>query len=167
MSEYTIRQARPADSSELQTIAADVWNETYADHYHQATIDAALEEWYSEAAVVELIERDDAVYLVAEEDSGLLGYVSGGPTDEAGLAYLGALYVTTDRWGEGIGTALLERFEESCLDAGYEELTFNVASGNDQAAAFYRSHGYEVVDEQATELFGERTTEQVFRGDIG
>lgn len=166
MVECTVREATAEDVSAIQRVAERGWNATYGDILSQETIDAAMGEWYDAASTKGLIEREEVAYFVAEHDGDLVGYVSGGPSGETGVATLGAIYVDPDYWNEGIGTALLETFETVCRQQGYEELQVNVLAENHVGRSFYRKHGYEVVEERETDLLGEVAAECVFRGRI-
>lgn len=167
MGEITIREATPDDVADILRIAERGWNVTYDDILSQKTIDTAIAEWYDADSTREYIEREDVGYFVAERNGDIVGYVSGGPSSKKNVANLGAIYVEPDCWNKGIGTALLREFEKFCCRRDYETIQFQVLSENDVAGSFYRKHGYEVVETQDTELFGETVSENLFRGKIG
>ena len=54
---------------------------------------------------------------------------------------LGALFVDPDRWGEGIGLALLRRAERALRDLGCESASLETPEGA-PARAFYERHGW-------------------------
>ncbi|WP_394739047.1 GNAT family N-acetyltransferase [Natronococcus roseus] len=71
--------------------------------------------------------------------------------DEAGLK---ELYVEPDYWGEGVGTALLER----CLEAlpnEVERLRLETLAGNDVGRRFYEARGFERTGRSEFEIAGE------------
>ena len=184
MSECTIREATPADVGAIQRVAARGWREAYGELLADRTIDAAMEEWYTETTLRERIERDGRLFYVAVEGEeaveaetqadvesqtagSILGYVSGGPSrTEADVMVLGALYVLPEAWRSGIGTQLMDCFESTAGDQGYERIRFDVLAANEVGQAFYRQRGFEVVDTRETELFGEPVSEHVFEGGI-
>ena len=125
-----------------------------------------MTEWYDPADTREAVLDDDVAYFVAELDETVRGYVSGSHHETARGAMLSALYVDPDCWGNGIGTGLLEAFEKWCRDQGYMEVHFQVLQENDIGYSFYRKHGYEVVSERTTELFGEPVGVYIFRGQL-
>lgn len=161
---FEIREATPGDVPGILDIAERGWNAAYEHVLSQDAIDAAMDEWYDPDDIRDLIDQEDVAYYVADRDGEVLGYVSGGPGEDEGVAYLGAIYVAPDRWGEGIGSALLDGFESFCRDRGYETVAFNVLAENDVGVSFYRSHGYEAVERRETEVFGDAVEECVFRG---
>lgn len=166
MTGVTVRAAVPADVPAILGIAERGWNAAYGDFLPQETIDAAMVEWYKPKTTREQIEHDDIAYFVAERNGDILGYASGGPSGEDTIATLGAIYVDPDYWGNGIGTVLLDEFEEFCRQRGYDAIQFQVLAKNEVGLSFYRKHGYEVIDERDTELFGETVREREFRGQI-
>lgn len=166
MGEITIREATSDDVAAIQRLAERGWNTTYDNILSQETIDSAMSEWYDADTIRGFITREDVAYFVAERNDNIVGYVSGGPSREEGVANLGAIYVNPDYWNEGIGTALLREFEEFCRRQGYKSIQFQVLCENEVGESFYRKHGYEITESRDTELFGERVSENVFRGTV-
>jgi len=160
MTDVRVREAKPDDVAGILNVARRGWHATYGDILGEETIAAALDEWYDPESTAEAIEREDIGYFVAVEER-VVGYVSG--SSNAERATLGAIYVDPERWGEGFGTRLLARFERFCRDRDCEAIELHVLSENDVGGTFYRSRGFEPVAEEQTELFGEETTETLFR----
>ena len=165
MTELTVREAVPADTPEILSVAEVGWRETYGEILAAETISTALDEWYDGSDTREAIDREDVGYFVAERDGPVVGYLSGGVRDDS-IGHLGAIYVAPDKWGEGIGTALLQRFEQWCADRDCSEIRLHVLSENAIAQSFYRSHGYESIESEQTALFDETVSQQVFRGTV-
>lgn len=161
----TIRSAKPADVDGICRVAEQGWTAAYDGILARETIDRAIDEWYDPDSIRELIDRNEVTYLVAE-DEGVVGYASGGPDGEGDVAALGAIYVDPDRWGEGIGTALLEAFERERRQAGDRAVRLRVLAANEVGIPFYRDRGYEPVADREGELFGELVEERVFRRDL-
>lgn len=70
---------------------------------------------------------------------------------EAGLK---AIHVHPNHWGEGIGTALLERGIEILPDS-VEALRLEMFAENDIARPFYEARGFEETDSGEYEIAGE------------
>ncbi|QLD88567.1 GNAT family N-acetyltransferase [Natronomonas salina] len=102
----------------------------------------------------QIAERLDAwrgepgVFLVAESDGTVVGYADfrwGEQTkafvgdDDAGLK---AIYVHPERWGEGVGTALLERGLDELPD-DIRWLRLETLAENEAAKRFYEARGFE------------------------
>jgi ribosomal protein S18 acetylase RimI-like enzyme len=71
--------------------------------------------------------------------------------DEADLK---AIYVEPEWWGEGIGTALLER-GVAALPESTDAVRLEMFAENDTARRFYESKGFEQTDTGEYELAGE------------
>lgn len=52
------------------------------------------------------------------------------------------LYVCPDNRNDGLGTALLEAAERDLAEKGVDVIALEAMAANDDARAFYRSHGY-------------------------
>lgn len=77
MRDVPVRSARSTDCVAIIAIAKRGWNEAYGGFLEQASIDAAIDEWYTVEAVREWVQDDDVCYLVADRDGQVLGYASG------------------------------------------------------------------------------------------
>ena len=166
MADVTIREATVEDVSGVQQVARAGWTAAYDDILRTETIERAMEEWYATESVSGQIEREDVGYFVAEDGSDVVGYVTGGPGESEDTAVLGAVYVDPDRWEEGIGSRLLERFESFCREEGYEAVSFEVFVGNEVGASFYRKHGYSADERRESDLFGEPVETYLFSGEL-
>lgn len=169
VTDVAVRRGTAADVDAVRRVAERSWTAAYDDILSPETIDRALAEWYDPDAVREWADRDEWPFFVAAVDGTVVGYVAGrldvadGSEDEGGpaTASLGAIYVDPDRWGEGVGGALLDRFEAACRAADRDAVRLRVLAANERALSFYRHNGYAVVDERDEELFGETVAECV------
>jgi ribosomal-protein-alanine N-acetyltransferase len=80
-------------------------------------------------------------YLVAEDESLVVGYagllaVRGGQADVLTMA------VAEDRWGQGIGAALLGELLAEAARRGCREVFLEVRVDNPRAQNLYRKHGF-------------------------
>lgn len=159
----SVRDVEKADAPRIATLARTCWRTAYADVLREETIDRALEAWYDEAVLRERIDGDGAFLVAVGRDVGgeVLGYASAGREageDGRGI-HLGSIYVHPDRWGDGVGSALLSAFLETCREAGYDRVHAIALGENDRACAFYRSRGFSLCEERESDLFGETVTD--------
>jgi [ribosomal protein S18]-alanine N-acetyltransferase len=79
-------------------------------------------------------------YLVAEDDGKIVGYAgllaAGGQGDVLTIA------VATAHWGQGIGTALLDRLLDEATSRGSTEVFLEVRADNARAQRLYRWRGF-------------------------
>jgi ribosomal-protein-alanine N-acetyltransferase len=99
------------------------------------------EAWSRQMLVGELGQQPESrYYLVAEQDGEIVAYAgllaAGGQGDVLTIA------VATDRWGEGIGSALLERLLAEADRRGCNEVFLEVRADNDRAHRLYRRRGF-------------------------
>jgi ribosomal-protein-alanine N-acetyltransferase len=80
-------------------------------------------------------------YLVAEDGTELAGY-AGLLTPGGGQADVLTLAVASDRWGEGIGGALLDGLLSEAARRGCTEVFLEVRVDNDRAQRLYRRRGF-------------------------
>ena len=86
-------------------------------------------------------------FLVADEDGAPVGFVlvgapgTGFATDPPAAAYLSMLAVHPDRWGRGLGRALLLEAEHSAARVA-DEAVLHVLEGNTAARGLYSTSGW-------------------------
>jgi GNAT superfamily N-acetyltransferase len=79
--------------------------------------------------------------IVAAEDGVILGFATTAPSREPNLPDYGelyALYVDPEKWGQGIGMALLSAARANLFGLGFRKALLWVLAGNVRAERFYR-----------------------------
>ena len=121
---------RPMDRGDIAAVAA-----------MEETLFGA-EAWSPELLATEVtVDPVSRYYIVADDDGVITGYgglfaQSGGQADVLTLA------VAAHRWGEGIGTALLEGLLSEAARRGCTEIFLEVRVDNDRAQRLYRRRGF-------------------------
>ena len=102
------------------------------------------EAWSGQMLAAELDQQPASrYYLIAEEDGQVAGY--------AGLLGAGwqgdvlTLAVAADRWGQGIGTALLRALLAEAARRGCTEVFLEVRTDNNRAQELYRRHDFREI----------------------
>jgi ribosomal-protein-alanine N-acetyltransferase len=102
------------------------------------------EAWSLETLLAELTELPGRFYLVAHDAGTVIGYagllVPGG--DQADVLTIG---VARRRWGEGIGSMLLEALLSEAVLRGCREVFLEVRVDNKRAQRLYRRRGFSEV----------------------
>ena len=109
-----------------------------------AKLEAALfgeEAWSQDMLASELAGEPGRYYMVAAEQDVITGY-AGLLAPGGGQADVLTVGVAHDRWGEGIGTALLENLLAEAARRGCTEVFLEVRVDNDRAQRLYRRHGF-------------------------
>jgi ribosomal protein S18 acetylase RimI-like enzyme len=94
--------------------------------------------------VVEKLERDRDLFLVAEEDGTLLGVVMG--TYDGRRGWIFRLAVRPEARRRGVGAGLVRQLERRCEARGITKLRLLVVADNERALRFWDSLGYERFD---------------------
>jgi GNAT superfamily N-acetyltransferase len=95
--------------------------------------------------------------IVAAEEGVIQGFATTAPSrdsDLPGHGELCALYVDPERWGRGIGVALVSAARARLVELGFRDAFLWVLAGNDRAERFYR------MDQWTTD--GVRRTDSVW-----
>lgn len=139
--DVVVRRARVDDARRLTELHIDCWDDAYTGIVPQHFIDDRR------AAHEERVQRwgeilaGDTTTLVAEEESGLIGFASTGTPRDNDLAddfdvELYGLYVRGVWWGTGVGYALLR-------EAVGDRATYLwVLANNPRAIRFYERQGF-------------------------
>jgi ribosomal-protein-alanine N-acetyltransferase len=104
-------------------------------------------------------------YLVAEQDGQIVAYAgllaAGGQGDVLTIA------VATARWGQGIGSALLERLLAEARRRGCTEVFLEVRADNARAQRLYRWRGFTEIGIRRAYYQPSGTDAIVMRLDLG
>ncbi len=139
--EHTVRPATAADADAIRRVAREAWHAAYDDLLGPDTVTETVAEWYDPDRLVEHdITADERPLFVAVDDA-LVGFAEAAP-ETADRARLYRIYVTPDRWGEGIGSELLSRVESALRERGFDRLTLEVLAENSVGVEFYESRGF-------------------------
>jgi ribosomal-protein-alanine N-acetyltransferase len=121
---------------------------TGADVPAVAELEDALfgtEAWSPDILARELAAAADSTYyLVADDDGVVVGY-AGLLVPGGGQADVLTLGVAADRWGEGIGQALLDALLAEADRRRCTEVFLEVRVDNDRAQRLYQRNGFEPI----------------------
>ena len=109
-----------------------------------AKLEVALfgeEAWSPDMLASELAAEPGKYYLVAAEEGVIAGY-AGLLAPGGGQADVLTVGVAHDRWGEGIGAALVESLLAEAGRRGCTEVFLEVRTDNDRAQRLYRRYGF-------------------------
>ena len=161
---YPVRPIATADVDAVARLHVTVWQAAYRGLLPDAFLDAISVERRA-AMWRQLVERQAAPALVAEQDSRIVGFVLGGPSRDEDAqpgvtAEIMAIYVAPDRWNSGAGAQLMQAALAVLRNQGFQEVTLWVLRDNARARRFYELAGFEPdggekVDAQGDVLFDE------------
>lgn len=143
-----VRSSVPEDAEAIAAVQVSSFRVGLAD-VHPAEVLATLDP----AARVPLWRERDA--FVAEVEEGIAGVVEVGPSDEESVGEIYRLFVAPERWGEGVGQALMARALEQLRASDFPEALLWVHADNRRARRFYEAGGWRLDGaEKEQESFG-------------
>lgn len=158
-----IRQATPDDAAAVKRVARASWHATYDDLLGERTVDETVDQWYDPDRLADAARSDDHVLHVADagdatdaEPPAIVAFAHAVPGEEEdALAHLVRIYALLEWWGEGVGSALLDRTESVLRERGFDRLRLSVFAENEVGVGFYESRGFERVDDREEAFDGE------------
>ena len=144
-SSVSTRPIRLDDIPDVVEVAGTAWCAAYRDILPGEVFD----QW-SPAEVAErwreIVADPERTTLVVETEGRVCGYVGFGRArdddlDPAHTAEIYGLYVHPDRWGEGLGWALLQAACRALLERGYRDVSLWTMRDNARARRFYERAG--------------------------
>lgn len=150
----TVRRAHPSDAHSVAEVHVRTWQQAYAQVFPREFLDSLSVE--RRAQMWEEAAQDQAVdVLVAKEGGRVVGFASSGPArDEEGAGEVYAIYVEPERWGAGVGRALMERTLKALADRGYREAVLWVLEDNPRARRFYEAGGWRLEHGRSEQIGG-------------
>lgn len=148
-----VRDATSEDVDAIVDVAEAAWYAAYGGVLDPAAIASALEEYYDPELLAAAVDLDEIAFYVAE-DEDVVGFASAEQTwaDEVELH---TIYVHPDRWGEGIGSALLDRVSDWATGQGVDRVVCGVLSDNAVGIGFFETVGFEQGRKTDAEIAGE------------
>jgi GNAT superfamily N-acetyltransferase len=140
-----LRPAQPSDAIAVARVHVRAWQVGYRNLLPDGYLDGLRPEERAQRynfANPDPLQPATIVAVVAEEICGFATTAPARDRDAADGGELWALYVDPERWGRGIGAALLAAARARLLDLGFRHAVLWVMAGNARAERFYRSDGW-------------------------
>ncbi|WP_432246390.1 N-acetyltransferase family protein [Mycolicibacterium sp. ELW1] len=153
-----VREAVPDDAMALAQVHVRSWRAGYRGLVAQSYLDALDPEERAKRFVLEAMELRGPYTLVAVDHGAICGHVTIGQSRDDDMPDSGevwALYVDPQRWGTGIGRALLAAGCDRLRTAGHQRAFLWVLSANDGARRFYERAGWSADGRERFDVFGD------------
>jgi ribosomal protein S18 acetylase RimI-like enzyme len=154
-----IRQAQPRDRPAIRDVARRSLQASYP--LGPKTITGAIEEWYEEGRLSEILDDENQLLLVADVDGQVVGFSESTITGEE-TGELLWLHVDPDYRAEDCGEQLFEATRDRLADRGVATLQSRVLADNHEGNAFYEHQGLSKVGETEVEIDGDPYVENVY-----
>ena len=158
-SDMDIRTASPADRPAIRDVARRSLQASYS--LGPTAIDSAIEEWYDEERLEEILADEDHHLLVADDDGQVVGF-SESVSSQNGTGTLLWLHVDPAHRGQGIASDLFDQTRAHLSDRGADHLRGRVLSDNAVGNTFYEDRGFEQVGTDDVEIDGRTYTENIY-----
>lgn len=136
-----IRKMKKKDIGEVHQVARESWRATYAGIIPEEIQQRFIDRAYSSDMLKIRMKR--SILLVAEENNRIAGFANFSPVRD-GVSELIAIYLLPDFQRKGLGSRFLK---EGIGMLSPQELRLNVEKQNEAATDFYRSKGFEIMEE--------------------
>jgi GNAT superfamily N-acetyltransferase len=139
-----IRPAEPADAMAVAQVHVRGWQHGYRGLLPDDYLDGLQAKQRAERYRFDSANPAHPSTIVAIDDV-IRGFATTAPARDAdvtGFGELCALYVDPDRWGQGIGRALLSAARDRMRAAGFRQAILWVLVGNARATRFYEADGW-------------------------
>jgi GNAT superfamily N-acetyltransferase len=140
-----LRPAEPEDAIAVARVHVKSWQTAYRMLLPDNYLNQLRPE--DRASTYDFASRDPLKphTIVAVKNSLICGFATTAPSRELDLANHGelcALYVDPNRWGQGIGVALVSAARGRLLELGFRKAILWVLAGNVRAERFYHKDGW-------------------------
>jgi GNAT superfamily N-acetyltransferase len=140
-----VRRAEPVDALAVAAVHVRAWQAAYRGLLPDDYLAALRPEDRAARYMFGELSADRPLTVVASEGQTICGFATTGPSHDDELPRTGelyALYVDPDRWGTGVGRALIKAARENLVDRGFDAASLWVLVGNERAERFYRIDGW-------------------------
>jgi GNAT superfamily N-acetyltransferase len=136
-----LRLAEPDDAMAVARVHVRSWQAAYRTLLPDDYLDQLRPEDRAKTYDFANLDPLKPRTVVAAEEGVILGFATTMPSRDADLPEHGelcALYVDPDKWGQGIGAALIAAARANLHALGYQKALLWVLVGNARAERFYR-----------------------------
>ncbi len=142
--EIRIAPATESDIAGIQLAAAQSWRAAYAEIFTSDFIESFVGRAYSTDSLRRVIHSTQSIFLVAREESEIIGFSHAGFGPRGAELY--RIYLRPAWWGSGVGDLLLAHTETWLREEGYEGYGCYVHQRNRVGQRFYARHRFVRID---------------------
>lgn len=145
------RPATQVDIETIQGLAYTIWPHAYGSLLTGEQIEYMLNMFYSKTSLMQQMESDGHLFIIAGLDGEPVGFASYGTASDPGRYKLHKLYVLQDLHGKGVGRLLLNEVMGHLAILKATSLILNVNRHN-PARHFYHKLGFEIIREEVNDI---------------
>ena len=159
-----LRPAMPEDALPVARVHVRSWQAAYRTLLPDDYLDRLLPEDRAQKYDFSGVDASKPYTIVALQDGLIRGFATTAPSkdhDLPGYGELCALYVDPERWGRGVGKALMSAAREHLSESGFRNVLLWVLVGNVRAERFYRIDGWAPDGMRRTDTMWGATVDEI------
>jgi GNAT superfamily N-acetyltransferase len=141
-----VRKAKVEDASGIASVHVRSWQVAYRGHMPDEFLDGLDVEKRTNMWRALTLDPVKIIFVAEDSESNIEGFSALGPSRDAdanpSTAEVSAIYVHPEKWGKGIGRALLSTSLEQVRKREFNQITLWVLEANQRARSFYESFGF-------------------------
>lgn len=153
-----IREAKSQDRPALRDVARRSLQQSYP--LDPTAITGAIEKWYDENRLTDMLHDEDRVLLVVDVDGQIVGFSDAVVTGSTGEVHW--LHVDPDYRAENYGERLYEATREELEARGGTTLQGRVLAVNEGGNTFYERHDLTKVGEETVDIDGTSYVQNIY-----
>lgn len=142
MSEITITKATIEDLEIFYPFFEKGVKKFFANEYTGKTLDYFFQNTYSKDGALRTIKDNNTSIYIAKDGDAIVGFLWQSGKASGGVAFGDWLAVDENQRGKGIGSKLLQAWQEDCLKKGVHVLRINTEEHN---IKFYEKNGFILI----------------------
>ena len=155
---YRVRRATLADAPAIEAVcrAGSQFSELSQNLAPKEILDAVNDYWYNPDQLAQDIPHSgkwQGYYVAVDDDGEVVGATCGCVNDD-GTGQLLCLFINPTLLRHGIGSALVNTLSDEQIELGAIRQLVYVAKGNLIALPFYKSVGFQIVEEKPRVGYG-------------
>ena len=161
--EFRVRRAKFGDAAGIALVQVESWRTTYKGIVPDAFLDSLSEEMRTRSWEEQFVTGNSSTWL-AEDNSGIFGFVSGGALRETVAEYdaeLYAIYLLQEQQQQGTGRLLIHTLATTLLERNFTRMLLWVLAQN-PATSFYKHLGAIEIAQKQIEIGGATLEELAF-----
>lgn len=139
-----IRAMTEQDVPSVSRLLGESWRRTYSPIIGAETTTRLSDDKHTPERLAAELADDNKMSFVAQRPDGSIAGYAMAQMDETGDVMLDRLHIDKSEFGTGLAADMLHAV--LAAHAGIPSIALEVIEGNDRAMAFYRKHGFEVVE---------------------
>lgn len=139
-----IRAMAAEDAPAVSRLLGESWRRTYSPIVGAGMTARVSDERHAPDRIAAELADSNRMSFVAERPDGTIAGHAMAETDACGDVMLDRLHVDSSEYGSGLAADLLNAV--LAAHAGIPSIALEMLEGNGRALAFYREHGFEIVE---------------------